>query len=193
LNGVHLRLVGVAVLGVLGCHSAAPTPDRPTQTATAEAATSATPSARTEAVQPEGGTQLVDRLYEVARRWDHDATAEQVQASFAVALSADGTRFVGTSRQWPVVVTFYPKAGDRAALLQLAFTDVTGVSLAEVERRFGPPAQRIEAKESLAAFASQSGARLVVSLLGGATPSSTVSAIKLEGSRTEKPVPKDLF
>ena len=91
------------------------------------------------------------------------------------------------------MVTFYPKAADRAALLQLAFTDVTGVSLADVETRFGPPAQQIEAKESLAAFASQSGARLVVSLLGGTKPSSIVSAIELEGSGKEKLAPKDLF
>ena len=59
--------------------------------------------------------------------------------------------------------------------------------------RFGPPAQQIEAKESLAAFASQSGARLVVSLLGGTKPSSIVSAIELEGSGKEKLAPKDLF
>jgi hypothetical protein len=193
LKRVHRRLIGVGISGVLGCHSAAPTPDRPTHAATVEVATSATPGTRTEAVQPEAGKQFIDRLYEVALSWDHDATVEQVEAAFAVTLAADGGRLSGTSRQWPIVVTFYPKAADRAALLQLAFTDVTGVSLAEVETRFGPPAQQIEAKESLAAFASQSGARLVVSLLGGTKPSSIVSAIKLEGSGKEKLVPKDLF
>lgn len=187
------RLIGVGISGVLGCHSAVPTPDRPTQAATVEAATSATPGTRTEAVQFESGKQFIDRLYEVALSWDHDATVDQVEAAFAVTLAADGGRLSGTSRQWPIVVTFYPKAADRAALLQLAFTDVTNVSLAEVETRFGPPTQRIEAKESLAAFASQSGARLVVSLLGGAKPSSIVSAIKLEGSGQENLVPKDLF
>lgn len=193
MKSVHLRLFGFGFLGAVGCHSAASTPDRSTQTAAGEVAPSANPNTRTEGISSEVATQLVDRLYELAASWDQDATAEQVQTSFAVALTADGARLVGTSRRWPLVVTFYPKAADRGAILQLAFTDVTGVSLAAVERRFGAPAQRIEAKESLAAFASQSGARLVVSLLGGTTPSSPVSAIKLEGSGARKPAPEGLF
>jgi hypothetical protein len=193
LKCVGLSPFGFGLLGLVGCHSATPTPDSATQTAAVEVATSANPNNRTEAVQPEAADGLIDRVYEIAAGWDHGATAEQVQTSFAVALTADGDRLIGTSRQWPVVVTFYPKAANRAPLLQLAFTDVTGVSLAEVERRFGPPAQRIDAKESLAAFALQSGARLVVSLLGGTKPSSPVSALKLEGSGAKKPTPEGLF
>lgn len=193
MKSISLRLFAFGFWGVVGCHSAAPSPDRATQTAAGEVAPSANPNTRTEAVRSDDATPLVDRVYELAGSWDQDARAEQVQTSLAVALTADGDRLVGTSRQWPVVVTFYPKTADRSALLQLAFTDVTGVSLAEVERRFGPPAQRIDAKESLAAFSLQSGARLVVSLLGGTKPSSAVSAIKLEGSKARKPVPKGLF
>lgn len=137
MKSVHRKLMGVGISGVLGCHPAAPTPDRPTQAATVEVATSATPGTRTEAVQPEAGRQFIDRLHEVALSWDHDATVDQVEAAFTVTLAADGGRLSGTSRQWPIVVTFYPKAADRAALLQLAFTDVTGVSLADVETRLG--------------------------------------------------------
>lgn len=184
LKRLDLQLFGFCLAGVLGCQ-----PGKPAQAGPPPAS----PSIPAEPAQHEADTQFIDRVYEIASRWDHDATTEHVQTSLAVALAADGDRLVGTSRQWPVVVTFYPNAADRAALLHLAFTDVAGVSLAEVERRFGPPAQQIEAKESLAAFVSQSGARLVVTLLGGTKPTSPVSAIKLEGSGPRKPVPIDLF
>jgi hypothetical protein len=160
----------------------APLPRAPSESAPAPAA-----AAQPERTQPEPRAGLVDRIHELTRDWSRGVTREGVEKSLEVALSASGSGFSGTSTRWPVVVTYAPASAPGGTSLQLALTDPTQVTLADIEARFGPPASQVKAKESLAEFNAAPGVRLLASMLGGLGPASAVARITLENSPPQNP------
>jgi len=136
---------------------------------------------------------LVDRVHELATRWGPDMTTEAIEKALDVRLTVKENGFAGSSTRWPVAVLYVPVDGDRGPSLHLSLTDLTLVTLGDVEKRFGPPVSQVQAKESRAVFSSASGVRVVVLLVGGLAPSSSVGRIQLRKAAQKEPSLPDLF
>jgi len=143
--------------------------------------------------QPAPAALLVERLFELARDWKLDDAVARIERALEVELSGDDSRRSGTSARWPMTVAYHPPRSGRRGTLHISFTDATSVDLAEMTRRFGAAATRVESKESLVEFDGPAGVRIVAGLLGGLTPTSPVAWIRLEDRGPRPPPPKDLF
>jgi len=145
------------------------------------------------AAAPEADAPLVRRLHALATAWNEEGATQRINDSLAVHLAEDNGGWSGTSSRWPMVVAYHPKGADQRESLHVSFTTLPSLTLADLQAQFGPPAHQIKSKESLVDFNGPSGVRVVVGLLGGLSPESAVSWIRLEEPGRRKPPPKDLF
>lgn len=99
----------------------------------------------------------------------------------------------GDSQSWPARVYYTPAAGRKPASLYLSLNELGSVKIADLDKGFGPADHHIDAKEGLATYHSAPGTRVLVKYLGGWSPSTPVSAIRLESATTQEPHLPDLF
>lgn len=143
--------------------------------------------------KPEADAPLVGRLHTLAAAWKDEAATQRISDSLAVRLTEDNGSWSGTSSRWPMVITYHPRGSSQRESLHLSFTTLPSLTFADLQRQFGPPVHQVKSKETLVDFNGPSGVRVVAGLLGGLSPESAVSWIRLEEPGRRKPPPKDLF
>lgn len=204
MSWFRVSLVGFGAAIALACRSSGSPPkvdEVPKPTPVHEPATGPIPQATDgpqarpaeQPAAPEADAPLVRRLHALATAWNDEAAPQRINDSLAVHLAEDNGSWSGTSSRWPMVVAYHPKGADQRESLHVSFTTLPSLTLADLQGQFGPPAHQIKSKESLVDFNGPSGVRVVVGLLGGLTPESAVSWIRLEEPGRRKPPPKDLF
>ena len=204
MSWLRIRLVGFGAAITLACRSSGSPPkveEVPKPTPVHEPATGPVPHATDEPQEgpaeapgaPEADAPLVRRLHALAAAWNDEAATQRINDSLAVRLAEDSGSWSGTSSRWPMVVTYHPKGAGQRESLHVSFTTLPSLTLADLQAQFGPPAHQIKSKESLVDFNGPSGVRVVVGMLGGLSPESSVSWVRLEEPGRRKPPPKDLF
>jgi len=187
-------LLGMVLAFEVACENRAPKEgtDLPRNTAPQAGQVAAPETHTTARRQPELDTSLIERVFDLATRFGPGLTTEGIEASLDVQLAGAGV-VSGSSRRWPMVVTFVPATTDDDVTLAIAFSDITTLTLADIEARFGRPISQIQAKESLSSFNTPSGARLRVKTLDGTSPKAHVGSIRLDLVPKKEPHLPELF
>lgn len=194
MNASLSILLGMLLALDLACETRAPKDgiDGPRQLAPQMERPAALETSAGAGGQPESDAPLIERVFELATRFGPGLTAEGIEASLDVQLAGAGI-VSGTSRRWPMVVTFVPATTDDDITLAIAFNDMTTLTLADIETRFGPPISQIQSKESLSSFSTPSGARLRVKSPDGTSPKAHVGTIRIDLAPKKEPHLPDLF
>ena len=194
---IRRRLAGAgrtcAVVLTVACQTSAPSPDVVVPSQIAPPAPAQPRPAAPPPAPPVTATALLDRVRALAVKLGPGLSNEDVEQQLDVHLARDDAGFSGVSRSWPARVLYMPAVDQKEASLHVSFDDFGSVTIADLEKRFGPAEYHVDAKEGLARYRVAPDASLRVKYLGGWNPSSPVSGLRLEPANRKPPPPGDLF
>jgi hypothetical protein len=121
---------------------------------------------------------LLDRVQALAVKLGPGLTKEDVELELDVHLARDDAGFSGVSRSWPARVLYVPALDQKEASLHVSFDDFGSVTIADLEKRFGPAEYHVDAKQGLARYRVAPDTSLRAKYLGGWNPSSRLPTLQ---------------